>query len=91
MTDRTDDSIWRATAVWAGITTVLIVVTLTLDPLWSYYGSWAAGFMTGICAVGAGFSKIRRYIRDTEDEALLLEVRQATTEEVEQHGDDVEH
>jgi hypothetical protein len=58
--DRTDASSWAAPAAWAMVTTVLIVITLTLDPLWAYYGSWAAGFMTAFSAIRAEVSRMQR-------------------------------
>jgi hypothetical protein len=86
-----DKSTWTATAAWGTATAVLIVVTLTLDPLWAYWGAWTSGLMTAYSAIRATKKGMKRWQQTAQDDALLLEVRQARTEEVEKDADDVEH
>lgn len=79
-----DDRTWIAPAAWAAVTIVLTVVVFTLDPLWAYYGAWAAGFMTAFSAIRREILKSERRRIDSEHEALLLEVKQARTAEGEE-------
>ena len=51
------------------------------DPLWAYYGSWGAGFLTAFSAMRAWILKTKQTLLESEDEALLLEVRQAKNAE----------
>ena len=77
MIDRRDDDFWTVPAVWGAVTFVLIVITFVFDPLWAYYGSWGAGFLTAFSAMRAWILKTKQGLLESEDEALLLEVRQA--------------
>jgi hypothetical protein len=65
---------------WGAATMVLILITLTLDPLWSYYCSWAAGFMTAATGIKAAIARDQERRLEAEDEALQLEVRKAKAE-----------
>ena len=82
-----DDTPWAVPAIWASVTAVLIVITLTLDPLWAYYASWATGFATAFSVIRVRILGMKQSLLEAEDEALLLEVRQAVSDEEEERLD----
>jgi hypothetical protein len=88
--DRTDTNTWIAPIIWGAATIVLIVITFTLDPLWSYYGSWAAGMMTFVSGFKVARSQDEERRLDSEDEVLQLEVRKAKRENQLRAGADTE-
>ena len=77
--DESSDGTWIAPAAWAALTLVLVIVTVTLDPLWSYYGSWFAGLMTALFVIRREKLTAARRRLDSEEEVLLLEIREAKT------------